>query len=131
MDTYVGRVVILVRDYEQAKAFYASNFGFQTLFEHSASDGRHFLHMGVEEPAAMGIWFIKAESPEQEALVGRQTGEQPLMVLYTKSLEALAGRLKENGTKIIVAPVYSPEYSYLHCLDLYGNELVIVELKSA
>lgn len=130
MDARIGRIVVLVRDFEQTKAFYQKNFGFRIMFENTAADGRHFLHMGTNELAAAGIWFILAEGAEQEALVGRQTGEQPLMVLYTESLIELSAHLNENGVKITVPPVYSPDYSYLHCLDLYGNELVVVELKS-
>ncbi|WP_315816981.1 hypothetical protein [Paraflavitalea speifideaquila] len=50
------------------------------------------------------------------------------MVIYTTELHVLYEQLLNNGVRIKTEPVITPAYSFLHCYDLYGNEIVVVEL---
>ncbi len=121
-------MILLVEDYEQASEFYEKNFGFQRLYDTTTDVGQRFLHIGTASPEALGIWFLKPDSKQQKALIGNQTGGHPLMVIYTSSLDELYQQLQENGVRVKVPPVKTPGYHFLHCLDLYGNEIVVVEL---
>jgi len=129
MKNYLGRIILLVEDYEKAAEFYENNFGFKRMFDVTTDVGQRFLHIGSDPLDTLGIWFLKADSKEQKALIGKQTGGQPTMVIYTTSLEEEYRKLKENHVKIKVEPVLTPGYSFLHCFDLYGNEIVVVEIK--
>lgn len=131
MKNYIGRIVILVKDYDEAANFYQRNFGFTKLFDMTTPEGQRFLHVGTEAKNAMGIWFLKAAEKENESDsgVGKQTQGEPLMVIYTTGITELYKRLKANGVKIRIELVHQLSYSYFHCLDLYGNELVVVEHK--
>ena len=71
---------------------------------------------------------IKVYRLYKQAHVGNQTGGMPAFVLYTDHLEKIYQRLKTNEVRIIKEPVISPEFSFLHFLDLYGNEIVLVQL---
>lgn len=126
MKNLIGRMILLVDDYEHACEFYEKNFGFKKIFDQSTSVGQRFLHVGDEN--GMGIWFLKADSQVQNQRVGNQTGEQPLMVIYTTDIAQLLHRLKNNKVQIKNDMVQTPEYKFFHCLDLYGNEIVVVEL---
>ncbi len=128
MKNYLGRMIILVDDYERAASFYERNFGFKKLVDYSAN-GQRFLHVGTDAPEAMGIWFLKADHIEESKKIGNQTAGQPAMVIYTDELIGLYQQLRSNEVTIKVEPVLTPEYKYFHCLDLYGNEIVVVELK--
>jgi predicted enzyme related to lactoylglutathione lyase len=130
MKNYLGRIIVLVHDDEEAFAFYAKNFGFTTLFDVTTDVGQRFLHIGTDPGDSLGIWFLKAEGKEQLARVGNQTSGQPAMVIYTTSLQELYQQLKGNNVKIKTEPVFTPGYSFLHCFDLYGNEIVVVEVNS-
>lgn len=129
MKNYLGRIIILVNDYEEASNFYEQNFGFKRIFDVTTDVGQRFLHIGTDTVNSLGIWFLKADSKEQKERVGRQTAGQPTMVIYTTSIEEQYQKLKDNNVMIKVAPVLTPEYKFLHCLDLYGNEIVVVEIK--
>lgn len=128
MENNIGRIVLLVNDYDEAFSFYQKNFGFKKLFDQTTETGQRLLHAGPAENAT-GIWFLKPEGHEQAGFVGKQTAGQPAIVIYTSSITELYDRLRSNGTRIKSAPVISPAYKYFHCLDLYGNEIVIVELE--
>ncbi|MBK6264841.1 VOC family protein [Marivirga sp. S37H4] len=128
MKNYLGRIVLLVEDYEKASKFYEENFGFKKIFDVTTDVGQRFLHLGGDTSDNFGIWFIKADSKEQKGQIGRQTNGQPTMVIYTTSLNELFEKLKKNKVEIKVAPVNTPEFKFFHCLDLYGNEIVVVEI---
>ena len=129
MKNYLGRIILLVNDYEAAASFYESNFGFTKIYDVTTDVGQRFLHMGTDPLDALGIWFLKGDSKEQRERVGNQTSGQPTMVIYTTELETLFQKLKSNEVKIKVEPVLTPEYKFFHCFDLYGNEIVVVEIK--
>lgn len=128
MKNFFGRTILLVEDYEEAFAFYNKVLGFTKLFDGTADNGLRFLHVGFGAEDPVGIWFFKANNEAQRSRVGRQTADAPFMVIYTDSLEEIYENLKELGVKITKAPVDEAEFKYLHFLDLYGNEIVLVEL---
>lgn len=129
MKNYLGRLILLVEDYEKAADFYEANFGFKRIFDQTTSVGQRILHMGIGLTDNMGIWFLKADSKEQKERIGNQTGGQPCMVIYTSSLNETHVTLTANKVEINVEPVLAKDYKFLHCRDLYGNEIVVVETK--
>lgn len=131
MKNHIGRIVLLVKDYDEAADFYQRNFGFTKLFDMTTAEGQRFLHVGTEGKYSIGIWFLLSTENEgdEDARIGKQTRGEPLMVIYTPAITELYKRLKTNGVRIKVELVHSLSYSYFHCLDLYGNELVVVEHK--
>jgi len=128
MQTKLGRVIILVNDYDEAYQFYQKNFFCKKIFESATPDGQRFLHIGFTESDSVGIWFLHADTTEQKAKVGKQTAGQPTLVIYTDECERLYKHLQNNGVTIIEKPVTTPDSKFFHCLDLYGNRLTIVEL---
>jgi len=128
MKNYPGRIILLVDDYEKAIAFYEQNFNFKKMYDVSTDVGQRFLHMGADPADPFGIWFLKADTKEQKARIGNQTAGQPTLVIYTTELQKLYDRVRKNNVTIKVEPVLTPEYSFFHCLDIFGNEIVIVAL---
>ncbi|HEV7992366.1 MAG TPA: VOC family protein [Gemmatimonadaceae bacterium] len=126
----LGRVVVLIRDYDEALAFYRSAFGASVLFDAPSPNGDRYLHLGFGPDASAGVWLLRATG-EATARVGRQTGGEPLAVFYTSDLRAAVARAAAGGAEI-VRPVESADgASFAHVTDLYGNVFVLVELSSA
>ncbi|GAA0893119.1 VOC family protein [Fulvivirga kasyanovii] len=128
MKNQIGRMVILVEDYDQALNFYQSNFGFNILHDVTTDVGQRFLHIGTGKTDALGIWFLKADGKKEKERIGSQTAGQPALVIYTDTLKELYNKLKDNGVKMKTELVITPEYKFFHCFDLYGNEIVVVQL---
>ena len=128
MKIELGRIVILVENYDQALAFYQQALGCHVIFDQTTPEGKRYVHVGFKKKDTTGLWFLKAETDEELALVGRQTHEQPTFVLYTDDLKKAYERLRDNQVKISKQPVSSPGYKFLHFLDLYGNEIIMVEM---
>lgn len=130
MNIELGRIVILVNDYDEAFKFYEENFGCKKFFDLTDGTGQRFLHISFGSESTAGIWFLKAETGEQQSRVGNQTGGQPALVLYTDSFDLLIEKLIRNQIKIIKETEITDEYISLSILDLYGNEIVIVERRN-
>lgn len=123
----IGRIVVLVEDYDQAIKFYSEVLGFKVIVDY-VDQSQRFVHCSLPGDD-VGIWFIKSEGPAKDH-VGKQCLTEPLIVFYTKDFEKIYTKLLNNDVKIKAPPVYSPEGPYMHFYDLYGNELILVGLKS-
>jgi len=125
MKLTLGRVVILVEDYDAAFAFYEKNFFCTKLFDMSPPDGQRYLHVGLGGENGAGIWFMKTTQADR---IGQQTAGQPTIVLYTDDIHGIYAHLQANGVNIIEKLVETPESKFFHCLDLYGNRITVVQL---
>jgi catechol 2,3-dioxygenase-like lactoylglutathione lyase family enzyme len=131
MSAFWGRTTVLVRDEEEALDFYTRGFGFETIFDSgpvSADNPTRFLHIGsIQGNHATGLWLIKAEAAQQH-LVGGQTGGQPLGVVYVDNLEDALIRLAMVGALPSGARGSDATSRFAHVPDLYGNDIVVVQL---
>ena len=129
--TALGRTVLLVRDHDEALRFYRDALGFVPLHDQTTPDGQRFLHVGppgqVDGPP-VGLWFL-TPCRGDEALVGRQAGGQPLLVVYTDDCGEAAARLQALGVRFKRPPAVQGGSVFAQFLDLYGNEIVLVELQ--
>jgi len=129
--TALGRTTLLVRDQDEAIGFYCDKLGFEILHDSTSPDGFRALHIGLpgqpQEPR-VGLWLITAQGVEEQALVGRQAGREPMFVVYTDDCKHAAATLAERGVKFRITPQEKPGAIVAHFLDLYGNELVLAEL---
>ncbi|MBV6478871.1 MAG: hypothetical protein HGGPFJEG_01628 [Ignavibacteria bacterium] len=128
MDLEFGRITILVNDYDEAFAFYEKTLSCKKFFD-LIDNGQRFLHVGLNAKDKSGIWFLKAETDEQKKLVGNQTCGMPMMVLYTDSIDGFYEHLKNLEIKISKELTEKEDSRFFHFVDLYGNEIVMVEMK--
>jgi catechol 2,3-dioxygenase-like lactoylglutathione lyase family enzyme len=122
----LGRVVLLVHDQQDALAFYRDVLGFTVLHDEEA-DGLRYLHLGSAGLDGPGVWVLPAGSDEDRALVGRQAGGHPLLVLYADDLDALRDRLRAADVEVWAEREDAGTRS-LHLRDAVGNILVAAQL---
>jgi predicted enzyme related to lactoylglutathione lyase len=128
MKTRLGRMVMLVDDYDAAFTFYEKNFFCKKLFDASTAEGQRYLHVGFSEDDNTGIWFLKADSTAQINKIGKQTEGQPTLVVYTDNIEKLYAHVQNGNVQIVEALLVAADSKFFHCLDLYGNRITVVQL---
>jgi predicted enzyme related to lactoylglutathione lyase len=135
----LGRLVVLVEDYDAALAFYRSAFGACVLFDAPAPSGGRYLHVGFGSErdernaglaAGAGIWLLRAADMQRER-VGHQTGGEPLAVFYTPDVRAAVQRAEAAGATVVRALDSVDGASFAHVADLYGNVFVLVQMENA
>jgi catechol 2,3-dioxygenase-like lactoylglutathione lyase family enzyme len=112
----LGRVVVPVDDQEGALAFYRDILGFVVLHD-SETSGYRYLHVGVPGQVGVGLWLMPGE---------RQTGDRPLLVLYTDDLKSVRARLAERSVELW-AERDEPGSRSLHFRDPGGNVIIAAE----
>ena len=132
----LGRIVLLVRDYDEALEFYRAALGAEVLYDETTEGGQRFLHVGLPgqqdvhaelSPPTVGLWFLLADG-SNDAVVGRQAGGHPFMVIYTPHCGTSVERFLAAGGEVRRAEREDGAARFAHVADLYGNELVLVQL---
>ena len=60
MKTKLGRVIILVDDYDKAFEFYEKNFFCKKLFDQTTPQGKRYLHVGFSKDTGVGLWLVNS-----------------------------------------------------------------------
>jgi len=128
MFTRVGRMILLVKDYNEALKFYVGKLGFEKIYDETTPDGLRYVHIGLPGQEDVALWMIKAAAGEK-SLVGRQSGNEPLFVLYTDDCKKTHAALCQSGVEFLYEPEDSEGDIHVHFKDLYGNQIVMVQLK--
>jgi catechol 2,3-dioxygenase-like lactoylglutathione lyase family enzyme len=120
------RLTVLVHDYEEALGFYVGKLGLRVIADQVVPPYR-FLHVGDSEDG-LGLWLWLADE-ENRYLVGRQALGHPLLVFYTDDCVARHRALVEKGVVFKREPAESNGHVVAQFIDLYGNEMILVEVK--
>ena len=124
----LARSTLLVRDYDEALAFYRDVLGLQVVTDLVGPNGERMLHVGLASQTGVGLWLLKAMTAEDRALIGRQTGSHPMLLFYVADCRAAVAALAERGVKILEPPTDRPRAVTATFADLYGNRIAVVQI---
>jgi|SRR5262245_24831208 len=124
----LARATLLVRDYDEALAFYRDVLGLQVVTDLVGPSGERMLHVGLANQTGVGLWLLKATTAADQALVGKQTGTHPMVLFYVADCRAAVAALAERGVKIVEPPTDRPRAVIAQLADLYGNRIAVVQI---
>lgn len=125
MLTKVTHLTLFVIDQDAALDFY-KKIGFEVHTD-ADFDGFRWLTMCLPEQKDFEFALIKAETPEEQALVGKQAGEKPLFNLETNDCRNDYERLKGVGVTFIEEPAEQPWGVSAAFNDVSGNVIYMCE----
>jgi catechol 2,3-dioxygenase-like lactoylglutathione lyase family enzyme len=122
MKQWIGLVSVVVRDYDEALAFYVGTLGF-TLVEDTFIAEQNKRWVVVSPPGATQtrLLLARASGAEQASRVGNQTGGRVALFLYTDDFARDYQRYKANGVVFVREPKAEPYGTVAVFKDLYGN----------
>ena len=122
MKQSLGLVSLIVRDYDEALAFFVGKLGF-VLVEDSFVPEQAKRWVVISPPGAMEsrLLLARASTPEQEARIGSQTGGRVCLFLYTDDFWRDYERYKAQGIAFVREPKNEPYGTVAVFQDLYGN----------
>ena len=124
----LAMVSLVVRDYDEAIAFYTKKLGFSLVEDSAVGSGKRWVVVappGTDGGAA--LLLAKAASASQSERVGDQTGGRVFLFLETDDFDREHARLLAAGVRFLEAPRVEPYGKVAVCEDLYGNRWDLVE----
>jgi catechol 2,3-dioxygenase-like lactoylglutathione lyase family enzyme len=118
----IGLVSVVVRDYDEAIAFYVGVLGF-TLIEDTFVPEQNKRWVVVAPSGSEGsrVLLARAANSEQQTRVGNQTGGRVFLFLYTDDFERDYRAYRARGVEFVRQPKDEPYGRVAVFADLYGN----------
>jgi catechol 2,3-dioxygenase-like lactoylglutathione lyase family enzyme len=122
-------VALVVRDYDEAIAFYTQKLNF-TLVEDTYQPEQDKRWVVVAPPGSTGTTLLlaRAATPEQEAFIGNQAGGRVFLFLNTDDFWRDYHEMVARGVPFVRAPKVAPYGTVAVFEDLYGNRWDLLEL---
>ncbi|MGW2305683.1 VOC family protein [Streptomyces sp. NPDC001809] len=123
----IALVTLVVRDYDEAIAFYTDALGFDLVEDTDRGNGNRWVVVrppgegGVGGLGNVGLLLARAKNDAEEASVGNQTGGRVGFFLHTEDFARDHARMAEAGVTFLEDPRHEPYGSVAVFEDLYGN----------
>ena len=119
---HLAHLTLVIRDYDEALAFYVGKLGFE-LVEDTAEPGKRWVAIRPPHapPHAATNLRARATTPEQAARVGDQTGGRVAFFLHTDDFARDHARFTAAGVEWVRPPADQPYGRVAVWKDLYGN----------
>jgi catechol 2,3-dioxygenase-like lactoylglutathione lyase family enzyme len=128
----LGLVSLVVRDYDQAIAFYTQVLGFRLVQDVEVPEQAK-RWVVVEPPGGGGarVLLARASNEEQRSRIGNQTGGRVFLFLYTDDFARDHAAYMARGVKFVRPPKREPYGTVAVFEDLHGNLWDLVQETSA
>ena len=131
MNQSIAQIALVVRDYDEAIAFYVGTLGF-ILIEDTAIEVQAKRWVVVAPLGSDGckLLLARAIGPEQESRIGNQTGGRVFLFLHTDDLWRDYHAYKSRGVVFVREPAEADFGIAAVFEDLYGNKWDLVQPKA-
>lgn len=122
MSQSIATVSLVVRDYDEALAFYVGKLGF-TLVEDTYLAAQDKRWITVAPPGSTGplLLLARAVGEEQSSRIGNQTGGRVFLFLHTDDLWRDYAAYRSKGVVFVREPKEESYGTVAVFADLYGN----------
>ena len=131
MQQSIVHIALVVRDYDEAIAFYTEKLHF-TLVEDIYQPEQDERWVVVSPPGSNGTTLLlaRASKLEQQPFIGNQTGERVFLFLNTDDFWRDYNELISKGIKFIRGPKEESYGKVAVFEDLYGNLWDLLQLNA-
>ena len=113
-------VTLVVRDYDEAIAWFTNCLRFTLLEDTPLGDGKRWVRIRAEGSGA-ALLLAEAAGDAQIAAIGNQTGGRVGFFLTVSDFDETFAYMKSNGVFFEGAPRTEPYGKVIVFQDLYGN----------
>ena len=127
MTLSIRLITLLVRDYDEAIAFYVRVMGFDLVEDTALSADKRWVVVAPPGGDGARLLLAKAADDRQAAGVGDQGGGRVFLFLSTDAFVADHARLFAAGVRFAEAPRQEAYGRVAVFEDLYGNRWDLIE----
>jgi catechol 2,3-dioxygenase-like lactoylglutathione lyase family enzyme len=127
---HLGALSLLVRDYDEAIAWFTRVLGFELLEDTQLTPDKRWVRVAPPGARETCLLLARAATPEQVAHIGRQGGGRVWLFLHSDDFDADHRRLLAAGVRFAEAPRRESYGSVAVFEDLYGNRWDLLQRTS-
>jgi catechol 2,3-dioxygenase-like lactoylglutathione lyase family enzyme len=125
----LGHVALVVRDYDEALAFFTGLLGFKLIEDTPLEPDKRWVLVSPPGSSGTSLLLARAATPEQTSRIGNQTGGRVFLFLHTDDFWRDYGQMTARGIKFRRPPREEAYGTVAVFEDLYGNLWDLLELK--
>ena len=123
----IAFVSIVVRDYDEALAFFTTALGFDLVEDSALEGGKRWVVVAPKGTRGTALLLARAATPEQERHIGNQTGGRVFLFLHTDDFWSDYNAMKSRGVLFREEPREEAYGTVVVFEDLYGNKWDLVQ----
>lgn len=130
----LAHIALVVRDYDEALAFYVGTLGFELVEDtYQPEQDKRWVTIRPPgaAPAATTILLARASTPEQERFIGDQAGGRVFLFLQTDDFQRDYTAMLAKGVTFVRPPAEQPYGTVAVFADLYGNRWDLIQFTAA
>lgn len=127
MKPCIALIALLVRDYDEAIAWYRDALGLQLLDDRDLGAGKRWVRMAPDGNTDFSLLLAEAAGPAQLACVGNQHGGRVGFFLHTDDFARDHARMATAGVAFEEVPRHEDYGTVAVFRDLYGNRWDLIE----
>ena len=121
MNQTIAQVTLVVRDYDEAIAFYTQKLSFTLVADTPLPEEQKRWVVAAPPGGGTGILLARASKPEQEAFIGNQSGGRVFLFLSTDDFWRDYRQMEKVGIRFVRQPQKTDYGTVAVFADLYGN----------
>lgn len=121
MKQFITHLALLVRDYDDAIAFYTQKLSFRLLEDTVLSESKRWVIVAPPGTGQCSLLLAKAVGPEQQNAVGNQTAGRVFLFLHTDDFCRDYQSMLDKGIRFVRLPSKEAYGTVAVFEDLYGN----------
>lgn len=119
--SHIALITLVVRDYDEAIAFYTDALGFELAEDTDRGDGSRWVVVHPRGTGTASLLLARAKNEAERASIGAQTGGRVGFFLHTEDFAADHTRMTAAGVRFLEEPRHEVYGSVAVFQDLYGN----------
>jgi catechol 2,3-dioxygenase-like lactoylglutathione lyase family enzyme len=123
----ITQIALVVRDYDEAIAFFTQKLHFDLLEDTPMGPTKRWVLVRPKGGGGVAILLAKAVGEAQESRIGNQTGGRVFLFLHTDNFDRDYQNLLQHRIPIIRGPQKEDYGTVAVFQDLYGNLWDLVE----
>ena len=127
MSQHLAHVALVVRDYDEAVAYYTGVLGFHVVEDTPLGAGKRWLLVAPPGSHETCLLLAQAEGEEQLGHIGNQAGGRVFLFLETDNFDRDYRAFGSRGVAFCEQPRQEPYGIVAVFQDLYGNRWDLIE----
>ena len=121
MKQRIAHLTLVVKEYDEAIAFYTQKLDFIVVEDTNLGGGKRWILLAPPGSKECCLLLSKADSEEQDAYIGNQTGGRVFLFLYTDDFWRDYEKMVSRGVDFEREPKKEEYGTVAVFKDLYGN----------